>query len=197
MTNESMEKYLKSWDAIDMRKYLLRWGGILRDAMLEAKIKGGVIYLCGNGGSAANAMHLANDFTYGYCDANRRFNVEALPANASVLTCLANDIGYDKIFSHQLENKLKPQDLVIVLSGSGNSPNIIKAIEVAKAKGAKTLGMLGFNGGKAKTMVDILLHAEVDDMQVAEDLQVMIGHAAMRMMEEQQAVEQTPLRAAI
>lgn len=184
MTTVGMENYLKAWDAVDIRKCLTLWGGLLKDAMLEAKSKGGVIYICGNGGSAANAIHMANDFTYGYCDANRRFNVEALPANSSVLTCLANDIGYDKIFSHQLENKLKSNDLLVVLSGSGNSPNIIKALEVAKDRGAKSLGMLGFNGGKAKAMVDILLHAELDDMQVAEDLQLMIAHAAMRMMDE-------------
>ncbi len=183
MTTPGMESYLKAWDSIDIRKLLLQWGGQMKDAMLEAKKNGGAIYICGNGGSAANAIHMANDFTYGYCDEGRRFNVEALPANSSVLTCLANDIGYDKIFSHQLENKLKPNDLLIVLSGSGNSPNIIKALEVAKAKGAKSLGMLGFNGGKAKAMVDILLHADIDDMQVAEDVQLMIGHAAMRMME--------------
>lgn len=184
MTTASMEKYLKSLESIDLRQSLLQWGGLLKDAMLECKRKGGAIYICGNGGSAANAMHLANDFTYGYSDEARRFNIEALPSNSSVLTCLANDIGYDKIFSHQLENKLKPADLLIVLSGSGNSPNIIKALEVAKQRNTKTLGMLGFSGGKAKNMVDILLHTEVDDMQVAEDMQLMIGHAAARLMDE-------------
>lgn len=180
----SMETYLQAWESLNLRELLLRWGGQLKDAMLETKRNGGAIYICGNGGSAANAIHMANDFTYGYCDAHRRFNVEALPANSSVLTCLANDIGYENIFSHQLENKAGPKDLLIVLSGSGNSPNIIRALETAKKLGTKTLGMLGYNGGKAKAMVDILLHAELDDMQVAEDLQLMIGHAAMRMMSE-------------
>lgn len=180
----SMESYLKAWESLDLRELLVRWGGQLKDAMLETKQKGGAIYICGNGGSAANAIHMANDFIYGYCDAHRRFNVEALPANSSVLTCLANDIGYENIFSHQIENKAGPNDLLIVLSGSGNSPNIIRALEVAKKLGTKTLGMLGYDGGKAKAMVDILLHAELDDMQVAEDLQLMVGHAAMRMMSE-------------
>jgi D-sedoheptulose 7-phosphate isomerase len=184
MTITSMERYLQAWESINIRESLGLWGGLLKDAMLEAKRKGGAIYICGNGGSAANAIHMANDFTYGYSDARRRFNVEALPANSSTLTCLANDIGYDKIFSHQLENKAKPDDLLIALSGSGNSPNILKALDAGKTLGATTLGILGFDGGKAKAMVDILLHACVNDMQVAEDLQLMIAHAAVRMMDE-------------
>jgi D-sedoheptulose 7-phosphate isomerase len=183
MNMTSMERYLQSWESLNIRELLMQWGGQLKDAMQECKAKGGTIYLCGNGGSAANAIHMANDFTYGYCDAHRRFDVEALSANSSVLTCLANDIGYDRIFSHQLENKGKLGDLLIVLSGSGNSPNILRGLEVAKAQGVRTLGMLGFDGGEAKNMVDILLHTDVSDMQVAEDLQIMIAHAAMRMME--------------
>jgi D-sedoheptulose 7-phosphate isomerase len=184
MTTKSMKKYLDSWKSIDLQKALLVWGGLLKKAMQDAKSKGGVVYICGNGGSAANAVHIANDFIYGSGDPRRRFDIEALPANNSVLTCLANDLGYDKIFSYQIENKAKPNDLLIVLSGSGNSPNIIKALEAGKAKGVTTLGMLGYDGGKAKGMVDILLHAEVNDMQVAEDLQIMIAHAAVRMMDE-------------
>ncbi len=179
----SIQNYLKSWESIDISKSLLLWGEILKNAMLATKANKGKTYICGNGGSAANAIHMANDFTYGYCEDKRRFDVEALPANSSVITCLANDIGYDKIFSHQIENKAKAGDLLILLSGSGNSPNIIAAIDAAKILDIKSLGILGFNGGKAKSMVDILIHTKVDDMQVSEDLQLMIAHAAMRMME--------------
>ena len=93
---------------------------------------GNTVFLCGNGGSAGNAIHLANDFNYGI-DKNGGIGlrVEALPANPSILTCLANDEGYETIFSQQLTVKANRGDVLIALSGSGNSPNIVKALEVA------------------------------------------------------------------
>ena len=183
INTKSMESYLIAWETVNIRARLIQWGGQLKDAMLKTKAQGGAIYICGNGGSAANAIHMANDFTYGYCEAHRRFNVEALSANSSVLTCLANDIGYENIYSHQVENKADKKDLLIVLSGSGNSPNIIRAVEAARNKGVSSLGILGYDGGKAKDIVNISIHTAIDDMQVAEDLQLMIAHAAIRMMD--------------
>ena len=93
------------------------------------------LYLCGNGGSAGNAIHLANDFLYGVGqDLVPGIKVEALSGNPSVLTCLANDIGYEEIFSQQLKVKAQPKDVLVILSGSGNSPNVIRALEVGKKK---------------------------------------------------------------
>lgn len=178
----SLSRYFQAWQKIDFQKDICAWAKILKDQMIATKNRGGRIYLCANGGSAANAMHIVNDFVYGYMDETRRFDIEALTANTAILTCLGNDIGFEKIFSHQLENKLHPHDLVIVMSGSGNSPNIIKAIEMTKNKGATSLAILGFSNSKAKALADIVIDTCVDDMQVAEDLQVMIGHAVMRMM---------------
>lgn len=139
------------------------------------------VYLCGNGGSAANAMHLANDLLYGINPSGASaLRVEALPSNSSVITCLANDIGYHDIFAHQLKVKGEPGDVLIVLSGSGNSPNIVQALDIAKHMKIKTYAIVGYDGGKAKMMADYVLHTPIDDMQICEDLQLVVGHILMQ-----------------
>jgi len=106
--------------------------------------------------------------------------VHALPANTAVLTCLANDEGYDSIFSLQLAVQARAGDLLIALSGSGNSPNILKALEQAKKMQVRTFAVLGYSGGKAKAMADVPIHFAVDDMQIAEDMQLVVGHMIMQ-----------------
>ena len=143
------------------------------------------VFICGNGGSAGNAIHLANDFIYGIGvsksgDSKVGLNVEALSANPAVLTCLANDTGYENIFSKQLITKAIPGDLLIVLSGSGNSPNIIKALEIAKELGIKSYAIIAFDGGKSKLIADVPIHFSINDMQIAEDTQLIIGHLCMQ-----------------
>jgi len=150
------------------------------DMILEMKSAGGVLYICGNGGSAANAMHLANDFTFGISPDGNSIKVEALPANSSVITCLANDIGYENIFSHQLKVKANSSDLLLVLSGSGNSANIISALAQARNIGMKTIAILGFDGGIANKHTDLSFHIPVMDMQISEDSQLIIGHIIMQ-----------------
>jgi D-sedoheptulose 7-phosphate isomerase len=154
---------------------------ILATALRDAWQSGRNIYLCGNGGSAGNAIHMANDFIYG---AGTRLGigmrVEALSANAAVITCLANDLGYDHIFAEQLRVKGNPGDVLVVLSGSGNSPNVVKALQTAGALGMKTFAVLGFTGGQCKELAQHALHFPVDDMQIAEDLQLIIGHICMQ-----------------
>jgi D-sedoheptulose 7-phosphate isomerase len=143
------------------------------------------VFVCGNGGSAGNAIHLANDFLYGISKtAGSGLRVHALPANSSVLTCLANDCGYDQIFSLQLAVQARSGDVLIVLSGSGNSPNILKALEQAKATGLKSYAILGYSGGKAKQMADVPIHIAVEDMQIAEDMQLIVGHMIMQWLYE-------------
>jgi D-sedoheptulose 7-phosphate isomerase len=142
-------------------------------------------FICGNGGSAGNAMHLANDFLYGIEPGGKSLRVEALPSNAAVLTCLGNDLGYDDIFAHQLLVKAQPEDVLLVLSGSGNSANIIKALEMAKSKGVITAGILGYSGGKAAEMVDYNMHFAIDDMQISEDTQLIVGHMLMQHLNSQ------------
>jgi len=139
------------------------------------------VFLCGNGGSAGNAIHLANDFLYGVAKTSGKgIKVIALPANSAVLTCLANDIGYESIYSEQVAVLGNPGDILIALSGSGNSPNIIKALEKAKEKGIKTFSVLGYDGGICKKISDVPIHFKVSDMQISEDLQLIVGHMLMQ-----------------
>ncbi|TMP43481.1 phosphoheptose isomerase [Pseudoalteromonas citrea] len=169
---EQLGRVLQSLDGNEVKK--------LVHTLLAMRKNKGTLYLCGNGGSAANAIHLANDFTFGIHPDGQAIKVEALPANSSILTCLGNDIGYDNIFSHQLKVKADKHDVLIVLSGSGNSANIINAIEQAKSICMHTVGILGFSGGKAKPLVDQVFHFDIQDMQISEDTQVVIGHILMK-----------------
>lgn len=159
------------------------WGGV---AELAAELKacwrnGRQVFICGNGGSAANAAHLANDFIYGISKRlGSGIRVSALSANPSVLTCLANDCGYEAIFSMQLAVQARAGDVLVVLSGSGNSANIVTALEQAKTMRLKTYAIVGYDGGKAKAMADVAIHFKVDDMQISEDLQLIAGHMVMQ-----------------
>ena len=159
------------------------WGTVesLAQAVERCWRDGRQVFLCGNGGSAGNAIHLANDYLYGIAkETGKGLKVQALPANSAVMTCLANDVGYDFIFSEQLAVLGQSGDLIICLSGSGNSPNILKVLDQAKTMGIQTCAILGFSGGKAKALADIPLHFPVDDMQISEDLQLVVGHMLMQ-----------------
>jgi len=163
------------------------WADVARLAedLRDCRGSGRQVFLCGNGGSAGNAIHLANDFLYGISKTfGVGLRVTALPANSSVLTCLANDLGYDTVFSAQLAVQARRGDVLIALSGSGNSPNILKALKQAKAMGMKTYAILGYNGGKARTMADVPIHFQVNDMQLSEDLQLVVGHIVMQWLYE-------------
>ena len=139
------------------------------------------VFFCGNGGSAGNAIHLANDFLYGIAKrSGGGLKVMALSDNPAVITCLANDLGYEHIFSEQLAVQAEKGDLLIALSGSGNSPNIVRVIEQAKSMGVKSYAVLGFTGGKCKQLADVPIHFPVNDMQIAEDLQIIVGHMLMQ-----------------
>ena len=154
-------------------------------ALRQAWIDGRHVYICGNGGSAANAVHMANDlhFGIGACGPGAKvpgLRVEALPANAGVITCLANDTGYDNIYAHQLEVKGRPGDLLIVLSGSGNSTNVVQALETANALGLKTFAIVAYSGGRCRELAEVSIHFAIDDMQIAEDTQLIVGHLCMQ-----------------
>ena len=139
------------------------------------------VFLCGNGGSAGNAIHIANDFLYGIGQGSPPgLDVEALTANPAILTCLANDIDYNSIFSTQIQVKGGASDLLIVLSGSGNSQNVIRALQAAKQKGLETCAIVGFDGGVCRQTADQLIHFQVEDMQMSEDFQLIVGHMCMQ-----------------
>ena len=171
---------------------------ILAEELRLAWVDGRHVYICGNGGSAANAMHMANDFHYGIgaCGPGTSLpglRVEALPANAGIITCLANDTGYANIYSHQLQVKGRPGDLLIVLSGSGNSSNVVKALETASALGLKTFAILAFSGGNCLKLAEVPIHFSIDDMQIAEDTQLIVGHLCMQWLNSNKPTELRPL----
>lgn len=135
------------------------------------------LFLIGNGGSAGNAVHLANDFVYALSKTRGSgVRATALSANPAVLTCLANDIGYEDIYSTQLELFAEPGDILLAFSGSGNSPNILKALESSRKMGVKSYAVLGYTGGAALKLADVPIHVNVPDMQIAEDAQLVLGH---------------------
>ncbi|MGC2781634.1 MAG: SIS domain-containing protein [Bradyrhizobium sp.] len=139
------------------------------------------VFFCGNGGSGGNANHLANDFLYALSKTpGSGLRVHSLSSNPSVITCLANDEGYDQVFSLQLAVLARKGDVLIAFSGSGNSPNIVRALEEGKKIGMTSYAVLGFSGGKSKALADVPIHFAVDDMQIAEDAQMVIGHMIMQ-----------------
>ena len=159
------------------------WSGVtsLAKDMRAAWIAGHQVFICGNGGSAGNAIHLANDFVYGVAKrTGGGIRAHALSANSAVLTCLANDLSYESIYSEQLAVYGREGDLLIVLSGSGNSPNIVRVLEQARSMDIKSYAILGYSGGHSKSLADVAIHFPVDDMQIAEDLQLIVGHMLMQ-----------------
>jgi D-sedoheptulose 7-phosphate isomerase len=144
------------------------------------------VFFVGNGGSAGNANHLANDFLYALSKTpGSGLRAHSLAANPSVISCLANDEGYDQVFSLQLAVMARKRDVLIAFSGSGNSPNIVRAIGEAKTIGMTSYAVLGYSGGKCKALVDVPIHFEVNDMQIAEDAQVIVGHMLMQWLHAQ------------
>jgi D-sedoheptulose 7-phosphate isomerase len=139
------------------------------------------VFFCGNGGSGGNANHLANDYLYALSKTpGSGLRVHSLSSNPSVITCLANDEGYDQVFSLQLAVLARKGDVLITFSGSGNSPNIVKALEEGEKIGMTSYAVLGYSGGKAKALADVPIHFAIDDMQIAEDAQMVIGHMIMQ-----------------
>ncbi|MDR0869229.1 MAG: SIS domain-containing protein [Planctomycetaceae bacterium] len=138
------------------------------------------IFTAGNGGSAALAVHLAADFGKNAAGPkDKQPRITSLCTNTSMITALGNDCGYENIFSYQLRNFLNAGDLVILISSSGNSPNVIKAAEYAKANEAKVVGMTGFSGGKLRDLSDISLHIPCNVYELVEDAHSFFCHAVV------------------
>ena len=150
-------------------------------AILTAYDQGADIYVFGNGGSAATASHMTNDFNKGIsCGIEKKFRFHCLNDNIATLLAIANDISYADIFYEQLKNRLRAKDLIIAISGSGNSCNIIKAVEYAQSCGCIVIGITGYSGGKLKQIADYSLHADIEDMQVVEDIHLIFNHMMMK-----------------
>lgn len=139
------------------------------------------VFIMGNGGSGSTASHFACDINKGSCyDLDKKFKVICLNDNIPTMLAYANDLSYKKVFVEQLKNFLQPEDVVIGISGSGNSENVLRAVSYAKEKGAKTVGLTGFDGGKLAQIADIPLVASINDMQKVEDVHMIVVHMLMQ-----------------
>ena len=184
--NPSEQQYFNSYvNRVSKSLEIADWDAItnLSKALEKRWLEGKKVFICGNGGSAGNAVHLANDFLYGIAKrTGGGLNINALSSNISVITCLANDVGFDSIYSEQLAVMGNHDDLLIVLSGSGNSMNVVNALKKARKMKMESCAIVGFNGGKCKQLCDIPIHFPVNDMQIAEDMQMMVGHMIMQFL---------------
>jgi len=148
------------------------------DILLKCRDDQGTMYIFGNGGSAANASHIAGDFLKGISyGMDKRFKTHCLNDNIAGTTAITNDLSYDEIFIEQLKTYLEPGDVVIGLSGSGNSENVVRAVKWARKNGATTIGLVGYKGGKLGDTAEITLHVPVQDMEITEDVHTVIFHA--------------------
>lgn len=142
-----------------------------------------IIFIMGNGGSGSTASHFACDINKGCCmDLEKKFKVICLNDNIPTILALANDVSYDVVFEEQLKNFFASGDLVIGISGSGNSENVIRAIRYANQNGGQTVGLSGFSGGQLAKAANVNFVVEIDDMQKVEDIHVIIVHMIMQIV---------------
>jgi D-sedoheptulose 7-phosphate isomerase len=155
----------------------------LADAIFACYEQRRLVFLCGNGGSGSNASHFCEDLGKGSLrredfdnDQKKRLRVLSLTDNTPYILAWGNDEGFDRVFVEQLKNLANPGDLLIAISGSGNSPNVLKAVEWANDRGMKTFGCTGFSGGKLKTLAQHNLHVALDDMGIVESVHLTVFH---------------------
>lgn len=147
------------------------------DCLHQARINGQQVFVMGNGGSAATATHLACDLGKNTVSPYApRFRAIALTDNMAVFSAIGNDLGYENVFAEQLANLVRPGDIVIAISASGNSPNVLKAVKLAKAHNARTIGWSGYDGGKLASLVDIPVVVPNFCIEQIEDIHMMLGH---------------------
>lgn len=150
--------------------------------VIEASWKAGQqIITLGNGGSSLTALHFINDWNKSiFMSSGRPFRGRSLVDNMGLIMSYGNDISFEDVFIEQLKNLLQPGDLVIAISGSGNSENVIRAVDYANGSGAVTLGLCGYRGGRLKELAQHFVWADVDDMQLSEDVHSIFGHIVMQ-----------------
>jgi D-sedoheptulose 7-phosphate isomerase len=155
----------------------------LADAIYDCYQQGRFVFLCGNGGSGSNCSHLCEDL--GKCtllradfdnDRKRRLRILSLTDNTPYILAWANDEGFERVFAEQLKNLANPGDLLIAVSGSGNSPNVLRAVEWANRNGLKTFGCTGYDGGKLRKLAHQGLHVPLDDMGIVESIHLTAFH---------------------
>jgi D-sedoheptulose 7-phosphate isomerase len=168
------------------------------ECLHRARIAEQQVFILGNGGSAATATHFACDLGKNTVVPNLpRFRVMALTDNISFLTALANDMGYENIFSEQLANFIKRSDVVIAISASGNSPNILKAIQLAKSNHALTIGWSGYHGGKLASLVDLPIIVPNHCIEQIEDIHMILAHMVTRSVRQAAEKHSAPSQAQV
>ncbi len=146
----------------------------------NCRLSGSRVFICGNGGSAATASHFTCDFNKGVSYSQKvKYNFECLNDNVPLMMAIANDISYDDIFSEPLKNKMRKEDVLFAISGSGNSRNVINAAKYAKSIGATVIALVGYDGGELKKVADHSIHVNIDNMQIVEDVHMVMDHVMM------------------
>lgn len=181
MTNykEKIEKYIELEKQV-LSKLPVEDISEVMNVLENARINRKRIFIFGNGGSASTASHLECDFNKGISyDQEVKYDIECLSDNVPMMMAIANDIGYDDVFVLPLKNKLKAGDVVIGISGSGNSENVIRAFKYANDVKAETIALTGYSGGKLKKIARYNIHVAVDNMQITEDIHLVLNHMMM------------------
>ncbi|MBF0333440.1 MAG: SIS domain-containing protein [Alphaproteobacteria bacterium] len=148
------------------------------ELLLAARQSGRRVFFLGNGGSAATASHFANDIAIGTRCLDKPFRAISLTDNVAQITAIANDDGYESVFTRQLGVLIEPGDVVVAISASGNSPNVVKAVEMARARGNTTVGLTGFDGGRLAETCDLVIHVRTakGEYGPVEDVHMVLDH---------------------
>lgn len=170
---DNLKRVIDSLDVASIEKAI----SLIRDAWIDKR----QVIVCGNGGSALTSSHYITDWNkMAYLATGRPFRGVSLADNMGLITAYANDVSYEDIYSEQLKNQMDPGDVVVVVSGSGNSPNVVRAVEYANEAGGITLAVCGYDGGKIKQLAQHALWVDSMDMQICEDLHFVFGHLVMK-----------------
>lgn len=185
---EKIKQLIQS--SIDAKQQLLENEALLRTIrdcshiITDAFRNGKRVYLCGNGGSASDAQHIAPEFTGRFYLDRKALPAEALHCNSSYMTAVANDYSYDVVYARLVEGIMNEGDILIGLSTSGNSANIVKAIEMAKTKGVITIGFTGQKGGKMRELCNFLIDVPSNDTPRIQECHILVGHIVCQLVEE-------------
>ena len=176
-------------DSLDVKqRYFAAHAGDIASAAIliqDSFRAGGKLLICGNGGSAADAQHIAGEFVNQFvCKERRALPALALSTDGGVLTCIANDTGFERVFARQVEAFGAAGDVLLAITTSGNSPNVVAAAEAARAKDVKVVGLLGRDGGRLRAMCDLALVVPSDDTQRIQETHNLIGHILCDLVEQ-------------
>lgn len=176
---DGLQKYIDEEIRV-LRSLNLEEINTVMNVLEKARLERRRVFICGNGGSAATASHFAGDFNKGLSEKlDIKYDFECLCDNLPMMMAVANDTSYDEIFKQPLMNKLHEGDVFIGISGSGNSMNVVNAMEYAKANGGITIALVGYTGGKLKEIADYSIHVNINDMQISEDIHMVLDHLMM------------------